>query len=146
MLGHKAKDIITNLEGIITAQAEFQYAPMRYELTPNKLNKDGVAPKSVWLDEERLKVGRKFVTPTEAVSTVTLGQDGKDTITGFSGIITGRYTFLNGCIRLEITPKTLKDGAPVDPEVFDERRLEGHTEAPVPPAGPRPGPTPYSRV
>jgi hypothetical protein len=146
MLGHKAKDIITGLEGVITAQAEFQHAPTRYELTPNKLNKDGVVAKSVWMDEKRLKVAKAFVTPTEAVSTVTLGQDAKDSITGFKGIVTGRYTFLNGCIRLEITSKTLKDGTPVDPEVFDERRLEGHTNADVPPAGPRPGPTPYSQA
>ncbi len=146
MLGHKAKDKITGLEGVITAQAEFQYAPSRYELTPSKPNKEGAPIKSVWLDAERIKKGKLFVDPTPATSTVTLGQDAKDTITGFKGIVTGRYQFLNGCLRIEITPKTLKDGSPVDPEVFDERRLEGHTGADVPPAGPRPGPTPYSRV
>jgi hypothetical protein len=144
MLGHKAKDIITGLEGVITAQAEFQFALARYELTPTKPNKDGTFVKPVWLDEPRLKVVNTFMMPTQSVPTVKFGVDVEDKISGFKGIVTGRYTFLNGCIRIEVTPRTLKDGSPVDPEVFDEQRLTAKSKAA--PGGDRSWPTPYPKA
>lgn len=54
---------------------------------------------------------------------IELGQEGRDKITGFEGVITARLTFLFGCDQYCLTPKAsngeLKDGI-----YFDEGRIE----------------------
>jgi len=153
MLGFKAKDKITGLEGVITAKAEFQFSPERWELTPSKLGKDGNVVKSRWFDTPRLKVGTKPVIDVNPVKpTIILGDEVEDSITGKRGIATARFTFSNGCIRIELTPKKL-DKEEDNELVFDEQRLlviNGDKKTPVAvtadkPGGTRPGPTPYSR-
>jgi hypothetical protein len=80
-----------------------------------------------------------------------LGDEVKDSITGFSGIITARTQFLNGCIRYGITcTKLNKDGIPLESEYFDEQQLElvKKTKTPVKeddlPGGPAPVTPQYS--
>lgn len=54
-----------------------------------------------------------------------LGSSGKDTISGFSGVITAAAQFFTGCDRYEITPeKTGEDGKPLDGHYFDADRIE----------------------
>lgn len=48
----------------------------------------------------------------------------KDTITGFQGVVIGEHLYLNGCKRLQVQPKELKDGKPLDPQTFDVEQLE----------------------
>jgi hypothetical protein len=142
MLGHKATDTITGLTGVITAFAEFLHAPKRIELSPAKIH-EGKPVEPVWLDEARLKIGKVHTKIGEIPSEVVLGSVVEDKMTGFKGTATGRFIFLNGCVRVEVTPKALKDGRPIEPAVFDEQRLTGKQTGL--PGGPRPGPTPYSR-
>lgn len=53
------------------------------------------------------------------------GDEAKDLVTGFRGIITARTTWLHGCDRLSITPNKLNgDGVPIKDESFDEQRIE----------------------
>jgi hypothetical protein len=54
---------------------------------------------------------------------ITLGKEGKDKITGFQGIITGRIQWLYGCDQYCIVPKA-KDGEIKGGEWFDEGRVE----------------------
>ena len=52
---------------------------------------------------------------------MNLGDKVKDRVTGFTGIVTGRTTFLHGCVRICITSDKLpKDGKPLDPIWIDE--------------------------
>lgn len=142
MLGYEATDKITGLEGVITAKALFLYGPTRYELLPTKLQ-DKRPADSVWLDEGRIEQGKKRVIEVPPVPiTVQLGDKAKDTLTGFEGIVSGVFVFANGCVRVEITPKALKDGKPIDPAVFDEQRLLPKASK-AERGGDRPGPTPY---
>jgi len=53
-----------------------------------------------------------------------LGSKVKDTITGFTGIATGFITFMYGCNRVQITPQELHDGKSIDPEWFDDQRVQ----------------------
>ncbi len=53
-----------------------------------------------------------------------LGSLVRDTITGFSGIAVGRTTWLYGCARITIEPTELRDGKPIEPQWFDEQRVE----------------------
>lgn len=60
-----------------------------------------------------------------AKKNIELGSKVKDTITGFSGIVTGRTQWLTGCVQFVVSPEKLqKDGTLRSGEWFDEGRLE----------------------
>lgn len=84
---------------------------------------------------------------------IKLGSRVKDSISGFSGIATGRFEYLYGCVRIGISPETLHDGKPVEYQVFDEAQCIVLDVAPgkaatapvdARPAGPRSDPAPRS--
>jgi len=52
-----------------------------------------------------------------------LGQEGKDKITGFKGILTGMARYITGCDQYCLTPKAEK-GVVKDGHYFDEGRIE----------------------
>lgn len=52
-----------------------------------------------------------------------LGDTAKDSITGFKGTITYKIEYLHGCVRYGIQPTVLKDGSPIENQVFDEQQL-----------------------
>lgn len=57
-------------------------------------------------------------------SKVNLGDEVKDKVTGFKGIVTSITLFLNGCTRCGVQPKMGKDGKVPDGLSFDEPQLE----------------------
>lgn len=71
---------------------------------------------------------------------IELGLEGKDKVTGFTGIITGRAQYLTGCDQYTLVPPA-KDGKLEPGQWFDEGRIEivgvGISAASV--AGPKPG-------
>lgn len=54
---------------------------------------------------------------------VELGDQVKDSVTGFSGIVTGITGYLNGCRRIIVQPKMKKDGKMPDSSYIDEPQL-----------------------
>ena len=60
-----------------------------------------------------------------------LGKKGKDSITGFTGIIMARCVYMTGCNRLLLVPRVGKDGKILDGEWFDEERINVSPERPV---------------
>ena len=55
---------------------------------------------------------------------IKLGDLVKDKITGFKGVCTGLFEYLNGCVRVSIQPEELKDGKPIESHVFDVEQVE----------------------
>lgn len=56
---------------------------------------------------------------------INLGDEVKDTITGFKGIAIARTTWITGCCRINVQPKGInKDGKLFEIESFDEPMLE----------------------
>lgn len=55
---------------------------------------------------------------------VNLGDEVKDTVSGFKGIAIGVTQFLNGCRRIGLQPPVAKDGQMKPAEWFDEPQLE----------------------
>jgi hypothetical protein len=53
-----------------------------------------------------------------------LGLTVKDTITGFTGVVSGYVRYLSGCNQALVVPRVGKDNKPVDPMWLDEQRLE----------------------
>lgn len=60
----------------------------------------------------------------KSVTDLALGDVAKDTITGFTGVVVCISYWLNGCIRIVIQPRDLKDGKPVEALSFDVEQLE----------------------
>ena len=81
--------------------------------------------------------------------TIKLGDKAKDKISGFTGIVTAEFKYLNGCIRLQLEPDKLdKDGKVQDGRVFDIEQVAivkaGVHATGNPSGGPRRDPSPRS--
>ena len=80
------------------------------------------------------------------MSNVNLGDEVKDTITGFDGVAVCRDEWLNGCVRIGVQTRELKDGKPISIQWFDESQLEiiaqsaSKAKVEQPREGPRPIP------
>lgn len=72
---------------------------------------------------------------------VHLGRQGRDKITGFEGIVTGRAEYLYGCTQYCLAPKAAPDGAIRDSQWFDEGRIQfvGRGVLPAEVQGEKPG-------
>lgn len=55
---------------------------------------------------------------------VKLGDEVKDKVSGFTGIIVSQHDYLNGCTRFTVQPKVDKDGKLPDTATFDLPQLE----------------------
>jgi hypothetical protein len=54
---------------------------------------------------------------------VNLGDYVKDTITDFEGTVISRHEYLNGCVRLSLQPRELREGKLVEALTFDVEQL-----------------------
>lgn len=48
----------------------------------------------------------------------------RDNITGFTGVITARVEYMNGCVQYGVLPLKLKDGVVQDEYWLDEGRIQ----------------------
>lgn len=55
---------------------------------------------------------------------IELGDEAKDKITGYSGIVVAITEWLHACRRITIQPKEMKDGQPAGNYTFDEPQVE----------------------
>lgn len=53
-----------------------------------------------------------------------LGDRVKDKITGFTGIIIAKTSYLQGCDRVAVKSEALHEGKPIDSHHFDEMEVE----------------------
>lgn len=60
-----------------------------------------------------------------------MGKKVKDTVTGFTGIVTAVVEYISGCVQLGIQPVVDKDGKKMDSEYFDEQRVEAIDKNPA---------------
>lgn len=55
---------------------------------------------------------------------VNLGDEAKDSITGFEGVVTGKSLYLHTATQYQISSKAMDNGRTIDPEWFYEGRVE----------------------
>ena len=55
---------------------------------------------------------------------IELGNLAKDTVTGMTGIVVARTEWMNGCVRLTLQPREVKDGKAVEGGTFDLEQVE----------------------
>lgn len=53
-----------------------------------------------------------------------VGQVLKDKITGFTGVAVAKTEWLNGCVRMTLQPREMREGKPIDSQTFDVEQLE----------------------
>ena len=58
------------------------------------------------------------------VEMVNLGDEVRDTVSGFRGIAVSRHIYLQGCHRINVQAKVGKDGKLSEAQTFDEPQLE----------------------
>ena len=56
--------------------------------------------------------------------TLKFGKQARDKITGFTGILVARNTFIFGCDQWGIAPKISSEGKRLETEYFDDGRIE----------------------
>ena len=54
---------------------------------------------------------------------VKLGRQYEDKVSGFKGIATARYEFLNKCVRIQLTGRVTEEGKEPKELVFDQEQL-----------------------
>lgn len=80
------------------------------------------------------------------LETAELGKTYKDRVTGFEGVATGEFRFLNGCVQYQLERKVTDSQSEPHYATFDVQRLEEVDAAPVEiaqdkrPGGPHPVP------
>ena len=65
-----------------------------------------------------------MIEPKEPDFKFNLGDEIRDVITGFTGIITARSQWLSNCNTYNVQARTLHEGKPIDVKHFDEPQLE----------------------
>ncbi len=79
---------------------------------------------------------------------VKLGDEARDIVTGFTGVVTAIVYYLGGCVQATVSPRIKDDGSKSEAYSFDIERLEVTKEEAVkplsrtkeePPKSPPPG-------
>jgi hypothetical protein len=55
---------------------------------------------------------------------VNLGDEAKDTVSGFTGVVVAKHIYLQGCVRVSLQPPVDKEGKLPEIQTFDEPLLE----------------------
>lgn len=126
-IGHRVKDVVTGMTGIVEHIAYYPYMARRIAVQPDSLDKDGNMRKSFMIDEAQLQIVNKKpkFTPTFAEPRFDWGQPVKDPISGYEGKVTGRALYLNGCARICVQAPHDKKKEEFDDGIwFPEGQLE----------------------
>jgi len=62
---------------------------------------------------------------------INLGDEVKDSVSGFKGIAVAKHTYLQGCDRVSVQPSIDKEGKLPEAQTFDEPQLETIKQAKV---------------
>lgn len=124
-LGDKVKDTVTGYVGIAVGISEYLWKEGAVGLQVKA--KDGKIDEAEWFDRERVEVvTKKVVTGIKpAPGIFQFGDEVKDVVTGFKGILVARAMWLHGCNKAQVQPK-MKRGATKYPDAkfFDESQLK----------------------
>jgi len=110
-LGSTVVDKATGYKGVVTAQVEMLNGNVQYSIVPKAKAGVGTYPEGIQLDGAQLEVideGISGVAAKPKTSEIKLGEKVKDIVTGLSGIVTSKTTFLNGCLYFMVSTKSDK--------------------------------------
>lgn len=121
VLGATGVDKVTKLKGVITAIYYNITHATQYAIQPP--GKGDKIPESWSIDAENVTVTGKLKKPLEVSdTTVELGDEVEDQVTGFTGITTVMSVSMNGCVAFVVVGKCIK-GEKAKVEQYDHKRL-----------------------
>lgn len=129
-LGDLVKDSVTQLNGVATSLTRFLNGMDQVGIQPQMKKSDSKLPEAWCVDITNVSVVKKSQVKVSKVTdqayvTVELGDQAKDPVTGFEGIVTEKTVFLNGCTQIGLTPKIDKTtGNRRDKEAFPAARVK----------------------
>lgn len=124
-LGHKVRDRITGLVGVVVSLGERMNGNLRFvmQCPPKEGNILGEQIEFDAANAEYVDEGvRDLVQSPRPSDHILLGSKVQDTVTGFVGIATTRSTTLNGCVHFYVEPPVNQSNE-VKLEVFPSERL-----------------------
>jgi len=143
-LKSKVKDTLTPFKGTVVGRTQFLFGCVRYAVQSDKLE-EGKRGTPQWFDESQLKVSTA-AEEKAGVFKFSLGDDVKDTITPFAGVVTARTEMINSTPRYGVQSRVLQKGAPANAEWMDEEQIvlvkKSTVEKAAPAGSPRQGPRP----
>lgn len=122
-LGAKVRHKVHGFEGTVTARSEHLHACVIYIVQSAQL-KDGRPIEAESFDEDSLEVTAPSTRPGPSTFKFELGSKVRDTVTGFTGLVTIRTDWLAGLRRYALKPTILHDGKPIEAMWADEGLLE----------------------
>lgn len=124
-LGDVVRCRITGYQGVVLARTDWMNNCPRLTVQAREV-KDGKPVDACAFDEPDLDFveasSLEIIPPARPKRPLELGDTAKDRVTGLEGIVVAITTWLNGCSRVNIKPRTLdKEGRPVESSTFDEK-------------------------
>lgn len=106
LLGQKVKDLVSGAEGIVTQYTQYMHGCPRIAVQA-PVGADGKIPDVQEIDLPQLEVlDEKQVIATKfEESTIKLGQEVRDPVSGYKGTVIGVCEFINGCRRFGVQAK-----------------------------------------
>ena len=117
-LGSTVVDKATGYKGVTNAKVEMMNGNVQYSIIPKAKVGVGEYPAGIQLDAAQLEIvdaGISDIAVAPKTVNIKIGEKVKDIVTGLSGIVTSKTTFLNGCIYFMVS---VKDAAKKDMEMF----------------------------
>lgn len=127
--GHKAADLVTGMVGFVTAYTDSLGSARRWTLQLTEV-KDGNYPNAFDIDEVQLEyvATKKPLAPADPdpdMMKIELGSSVVDKVSGYSGKVTARIVFLNGCVFYRVEGPMIKDKpTEINTQTFPAMRLE----------------------
>ncbi len=125
-LGKTIRDKATGIQGSCYCYVEYLSGMKQYGLQPKPKEGDVALPEMIVIDTNMLEVvddGLKdLVIPTDMNTVYALGDKVKHKVTSFTGVVTSRYFYLNGCAHMYATAE--KFGEKGKPDTYkDDTKL-----------------------
>lgn len=126
--GDIVEDKVTEIKGVVVVRHDYLHGVARLGIQP-KGSFEGKPHETIHIDmyQAELKEANAVNRAnTIAKTTIPLGADCVDSISGFSGVCTGRAEWLYSCTKVCISPRGLnnKTGEPIKSCWFDEPSIK----------------------
>jgi hypothetical protein len=106
LLGQKVKDVVSGAEGIVVQITQYMYGCPRVGIQA-PVGTDGKIPDTQDIDLPQLDilVHEPVINAAFETSTIKLGQEVTDPVSGYKGTVIGECQFINGCRRFGVQAK-----------------------------------------
>lgn len=136
-LGDIVKDVITGFTGVVCKYVEYPHNCPRLAIQPREL-KDDLPQEMRYFDITHMELVEKGVIKAAkpVQCSFAFGDKVTHNLSSLTGVVTSLLTDINGCMRVGVQSREMKDGLPVDELWITPQDLTLVTPVAVPQAEP----------